>query len=125
MVRANKDLLSLDEQLDSKVKMLADERPWTSIPVSPDVISFDEQSYSLSTQFNYKINSKEEEKLVEERNIPGTLFSLQVWRIKVKGDDGLGSKYVLRCKPLQASTVIDLIGQSRCTNDTKLFFTTE
>ena len=42
LVRANKDLSSLDELLDSKVKMLADERPWTSIPVSPDVISFDE-----------------------------------------------------------------------------------
>ena len=54
--------------------------PWASVAISQDVITLQNHSYSLSTQFDYEMpNPAINERLVEERNVPGTLFTLQVW----------------------------------------------
>ena len=58
------------------------------------------------------------EELVEERNIPGTLFSMQIIRLK-------SGQCLFRCKPLAGSNLIDLIGQPRTGKDTKISFTAD
>ena len=54
-------------------------RPWTSISICDRVITFDSMSYSLYTEFKYEQKTEDEDQegeLVEEKNLPGTLYSM-------------------------------------------------
>ena len=53
-----------------------------------------------------------------ERNLPGTLYALQLWR----QSDGPS---IFRCKPLPGSNLVDLLGQTRTTERTQMYFATD
>ena len=55
--------------------------------------------------------------LREERNLHGTLFSLQKWRDKHTGAE------ILRCKPLAGTNCIDLYGQYRLSAKIRAYLT--
>ena len=103
-----------------------DAKPWTSISICDRVITFGTTCYSLYTKFKFSQQPNEAQKdedhheggeslyedgeLLEERNLPGTLFSIQIW----KHTDGCQ----FMCKPLVDCKLIDLIGQSRFSKKT-------
>ena len=79
-------------------------RPWTSITICDRMVSFGEYSFSLQTKFFWKDETvTKDQHLVEERNLPGTLLSLQLWSLQ-NGDS------VFRFKPLSGSNKIELMG---------------
>ena len=79
--------LSMHDLEDTIAKV--DAKPWTSVTICDRAITFDTQCYSLYGNFKYCLHPEEKNaskdhqqesstslKLLEERNLPGTLFSM-------------------------------------------------
>ena len=94
-------------------------KPWSSILITSDVIKADQICVSLSSQFTWNVDDQKDESLIlrEERNLHGTLFSLQKWRDVQTGAE------VLRCKPLAGTNCIDLFGQYRLSAKIRAYLT--
>ena len=77
-----KDLSHHD--LEDKIAIV-DSKPWTSIAVCDRVITFESSNYSLYGKFKFESKKQciimiddidDEDILIDERNLPGTLFSM-------------------------------------------------
>ena len=83
------------------------------------MLSFKHDCYSLKTDFKWKkqLDTKTNEKdtLIEARNLPGTLLCMEIWRL----ESGICQ---FRCKPIPGINVVDLIGQSRADDKTRMYF---
>ena len=91
---------------DELVKL--ERRPWSSILVTSGIIKADQVCVSMSSQFSWSVEPidrpGENLTLREERNLHGTLFSLQNWNDTESGAE------IIRCKPLAGTNCVDLFG---------------
>ena len=103
---------------------LAESPAWISYPICDRMISLGVLNapggdyFSMQTKFAWKADEFEGQQLATERNLPGTLYALQLWR----RSDGPS---VFRCKPLAGSNLVDLLGQTRTTERTQMYFATD
>ena len=94
-------------------------QPWTSVTICDRLICFKQYHFSLRTKFLWKDEAESKlDKLIEESNLPGTLLTVQLWNLE-------NGQNVLKFKPIASSNQLDLIGQSRVTEQTKMFFATD
>ena len=106
-----------NHDLKDEIAMLQ-QKPWSSLAICERVISILDFSFSLRTKFFWKAerDSADTKNYIDERNLPGSLFSLQLRQLK----DG---STVFCCKPLSGVRVMDLIGQARVSAKTHIFLT--
>ena len=105
-------------ELEDEIEVLL-QNPWTSIMICDRMISFGSYSFSLQTKFFWKMEAdSQEDQLVHERNMPGTLQSIQLWNLQ-------NGSSVIRIKPMAGCNLLDLIGQSRATEKTMMYFATD
>ena len=71
----------------------------------------------MKTSFMFEHNN-DYGQLIEERNISGTFYSLQLWRLE-------DNSYKFRCKPLEGINFIDLLGQTKTNKKTHMYFATD
>ena len=112
----------IKEVFDMSVHSLEDEliqfdqSPWKSISISHRAITFDEYYFSTQTNLIWKQEkSTNVERLIDERNVQGTLYSMQLYLLK----DGSSQFF---CKPLCGTKLIDILGQSRTNQKTVMYF---
>ena len=85
------------------------QRDWTSLIVSKEMLSIGDFSFSTSTKFFWKDRVAGE--LVDERNMPDAQLSVQIRNLS----DG---SQLFCLKPLASSNIVDILGQSRTDDKT-------
>lgn len=99
--------------------ILLDHRPFKTISLCSRVLTYQNYYFSLKTKIFWKTEiPPQAEALIDERNLFGTLFCLQLWRMK----DG---SFRFFCNPLAGSNYTDLLGQSRTTDKTMMYLASE
>ena len=95
-----------------------EKKPWfKDFSICDRALSFEKNTYSMKTKFKFDHERVATETLIEERNLPGTLYSLQLWQLKDKS-------YKFHCKPLAGVNFVDLLGQTK-TKGTDMYFATD
>ena len=95
-----------------------EKKPWfKDFSICDRALSFEKATFSMKTNFKFEHDKRDGCQLIEERNLPGTLYSLQLWRLK-------DHSYKFRCKPLAGINFIDLLGQTK-TNYMRMYFATD
>ena len=90
------------------------------MPINDRVITTGRYSISMTTKFKWKTKDayqgdNQNEQLVDSKKLFNSLHNIQVW---VSNTD----QRFFRCKPPSSTNLIDLIGQSRTDERTKMYF---
>ena len=103
----------LDGELD-----LLETQPFSSATISNRLLTILDISFSQSSKLYWSAKSGDGRQLRSDRNLSGTLCSLQLWHL----DDGTN---VVSLKPLAGSCFVDLLGQNRPTQKMLVYLVSE
>ena len=112
------------QQIDMSHHSLADELeelgnlPWQSWVISDRILVIDEFNFSMNSSFFWQKKLPKDRMLLEDKNLPGTLKSIQHSILK----DG---STILCCKPLPGTNWIDLMGQYEETDKMQAFIASD
>ena len=82
-----------------------DKKPWfKNLAICERSLSIQDTIYSMKTDLTWSEDRTDKyQRLIEERNLQGTLYSLQLWGIA-------GGSSMFRCRPLDGVGLIDILG---------------